>query len=472
MTLVGVTACNNSDSHEHMQKITSQHGDIYMDDKEVHVTDEHLVSIKPKLYQPGLTLFGKLKPLKKTIIVSPQRVHIEQIFVHTGEQVAKGDTLFSYTPAPIKPKTPTLIDNIAPTSEDLKQLNIADNDNTKTTSQRLPDSERKTSELNHKKDTGSKVDVIKVDNEQISDAIATDHTTNNAISNTEDNSENSTETNSTANTVNAETDEQTTKGKIEETKIIQAPFAGEVRELYYSNLHHDSGHNFNPLDRHLEKSVVNKDTPLMKLETTNDLYFVSIFPEFTRSKLSIGQHVNFVAQQVNNSSTSISEVEQANNSNNPNHKPSNETLTTDDLKLTGQISDIQPINDYEIQVTVNVLTDENHDRPIPLTPGVLVQGRVDYGQMEVGTLVDETGVFETPKSNLSIFKLPDAHVSAPMDAYVWIVGHDQKIRRLSVYVISYDINTKQYLVSDVPNEVMIILADLPKQAEGKILKIQ
>ncbi len=486
IVLVGITSCNNSKPHENMQKIASQHGDIYFDDQEVYVTDEHLLSIKPKLYQPGLTLFGQLKPLKETIIVSPQRANIEQIFVHTGKQVAKGETLFSYTPAPIELEMPTLIDNIAPTNEELKQLE-------KTEKQT---EEIKTTKTDTETDTKTVKDLTITNNtEANAHSNNKANTNNNETSNEAGNkysNENSNETN-TKNSTNTKNNTILEKEEVEitkqETKVMQAPFAGTISEMYYPKSPYQSNH-FNMDSR---MTVVSKDTPLMKLEAINDLYFVSVFPNFTKSKLSIGQHVNFVAQQMNgranknddgnninkhkkvDTNTNTSNFPNSNSSDNEaNNKASNdnEPLNTDDVKLTGQISDIQPINDYEIQVKVHVLPDKTHKRPIPLMPGLLVQGRVDYGQMEVGTLVDETGVFETPRSDFNIFKLPDAHVSAPMEAYVWIVGHDEKIHKLPVYVISYDVDTKQYLVSDVPNEVMIILADLPKQAEGKFLKIQ
>lgn len=202
-----------------------------------------------------------------------------------------------------------------------------------------------------------------------------------------------------------------------------APFKGVVNQVYYP-----------------KPTKVTPNAVILKMQTPDLLKFVATLPSYTKPRLSIGQHVNLAI--VDNPSLQ---------------------------GLTGQISKIVDLEDiYKIAVHVQVLpqsTQPDHDTP---KIGAQIKGKVDYGQMAVGTLVSEEAIHE---ADLSVFVLADAQVSAPVQAHVWIVNQDRVLVKQAVEVISYDQKSQQYLVAGIPSECLIVLANLPQEAEGKILKI-
>lgn len=213
---------------------------------------------------------------------------------------------------------------------------------------------------------------------------------------------------------------QITTNKNEEVFEYTAPFDGQISPIYYQ-----------------ANDEVGINAPILNIQSIDMLKFIGLLPAYTKPRLIIGQHVN---------------------------------LALDDAPevkgLTGQVSDVVELKTQH-KVAVHVQMVENTNQHLPKI-GAMVTGRLDYGQLDIGTLVDESAIHD---ADLSEFSSPDAHVAAPIKAFVWIVNQDKLLARQAVEVISFDTQSQQYLVSGIPSDTLIVLADLPKDAEGKTLQI-
>lgn len=196
---------------------------------------------------------------------------------------------------------------------------------------------------------------------------------------------------------------------------VRAPFAGRIDELYSTALQH-----------------VTEREPLLHLSNDNDLHFIATLPLEAEPQLSIGQTVNF---------------------------------TTDSMidKFTGQVSQlIKAADTGKLLVYVNVV--KNEVSRGSLKPDMAVTGRVDYGQIEVGTIVPKSAINEADLTELH--KQPYQPL-LPLTAQVWIIQQNQRLTRQQVEVISFDPSTEQYLIAGVNNDSLICLASLPLSAVGK-----
>ena len=196
---------------------------------------------------------------------------------------------------------------------------------------------------------------------------------------------------------------------------VRAPFAGRIDELYSTALQH-----------------VTEREPLLHLSNDNDLHFIATLPLQAEPQLSIGQTVNF---------------------------------TTDSMidKFTGQVSQlIKAADTGKLLVYVNVV--KNEVSRGSLKPDMSVTGRVDYGQIEVGTIVPKSAINEADLTELH--KQPYQPL-LPLTAQVWIIQQNQRLTRQQVEVISFDPSTEQYLIAGVNNDSLICLASLPLSAVDK-----
>ncbi len=389
-------ACQQPTQETQVIEIQDDIGKIFITDESITVQPEHIAHIKSERYQPSLSLYGRLTPIKQSFIRAPQNIKLLQVAVDNQEMVSKGQLLFT--------ALPVADTNTKPLKQDDKHIT-----STKHTDNTIPQ------------------------------PIAPKHTTSQHLT-----------PQPTEDTIDISYDtayHDINRKRVKPISIV-APFAGKVQHLYYQQ--DKVVNNFAP-------TVVRNNQPLMILSDESDWQFISLLPAYTQSKLSIGQHVNFSPRLDNKKS-----------SNNKNHNS---------VKLTGQISDIATHKNKAMSVTVRVLPDDN--RPFPLKQGLPVQGKVDYGQIEVGTLIAQSGVhpilthetYGGLATDLSVFSQPNAHVVAPVKAYVWIVNHDRQLKRQVVDVISFDKQSKQYLVAGIPSEVLICLVDLPRSAQGRLLKV-
>ncbi len=93
-----------------------------------------------------------------------------------------------------------------------------------------------------------------------------------------------------------------------------------------------------------------------------------------------------------------------------------------------------------------------------------VTGRVNYGQIDVGTIVPERALHDV---DLTELQRPPYKPLRPLSANVWIIKQDQRLTRQPVEVVEYDPSTKQYLIAGISNDSLICLADLTIASKGK-----
>ena len=195
---------------------------------------------------------------------------------------------------------------------------------------------------------------------------------------------------------------------------LKAPFAGRVNKLSIQ-----------------DKQLLDINAPMLSLSNNNDLYFVASLPIQAKPQLSVGQTVNFTTASLSD-------------------------------KFTGQVSKLTASTDNKLLVTVHVIyTEANRGK---LKPNMAVSGRVDYGQIEVGTIVPKSAIHDVDLSALA--KAPFRPMTT-LTANVWIIQQDQRLTRQPVEVIEYDPDTDRYLIAGINNDSLICLAQLPLQSAGK-----
>lgn len=151
-----------------------------------------------------------------------------------------------------------------------------------------------------------------------------------------------------------------------------------------------------------------------------------------QSQLSVGQNVNFTRKGMND-------------------------------KFTGQVSELLASDSPDkLKVYVHII--DNEASRGKLKPNVAVNGRVDYGQIEVGTIVPESAIHDV---DLSVLKVAPYRPIMPLTANVWIIQQDQRLTRQPVEVIEYDPIADRYLIAGINNDSLICLAELPLKSAGK-----
>lgn len=179
--------------------------------------------------------------------------------------------------------------------------------------------------------------------------------------------------------------------------------------------------------------MLDPQTLLITMGDDSDLRFVATLPLEAKPQLSIGQTVNFTADHLTDT-------------------------------FSGQVSQLQDSsqNFDELLVTVHVI--KNDISRAKLRPNMRAAGRVDYGQIEVGTIVPLEGIHDV---DLTPLQKPPYKPISPLPANVWIIKQDQRLTRQPVEVIEFDPSTKQYLVAGINNDSLICLAKLPIESAGK-----
>ena len=171
---------------------------------------------------------------------------------------------------------------------------------------------------------------------------------------------------------------------------------------------------------------------LLNLGDDRELRFVATLPIQAKPQLSIGQTVNFATDSL-----------------------------TD--KFTGQVSKLAASPEPN-QLSVYVHIIDNELSRGKLKANMIVSGRVDYGQIAVGTIVPKSAIHD---ADLSTLNKPPYRPIMALKANVWIIQQDQRLTRQPVEVIEYDPSTDRYLIAGVNNDSLICLAKLPLQSAGK-----
>ncbi|MGM8886063.1 efflux RND transporter periplasmic adaptor subunit [Psychrobacter sp. 1U2] len=211
--------------------------------------------------------------------------------------------------------------------------------------------------------------------------------------------------------------QQDTETKAQDaTIIVRTSFAGRVNKLPVAN-----------------GDKLAAGTALLSLADNTHLQFIATLPIQSEPQLSVGQTVNFSTD--NNAK-----------------------------KYTGQISKLSVgDNPNQLKVHVQVLKNDA-SREGGLKVGMIATGRVNYGQIAVGTIVPELAIHD---ADLSALKRPPYQPLAPLTANVWIIKQDQRLTRQPIEIIEYNPDTEQYLIAGVNNDSLICLADLPVESAGK-----
>lgn len=204
--------------------------------------------------------------------------------------------------------------------------------------------------------------------------------------------------------------------QLESPIIVQAGASGRINQLALK-----------------ENQSLKANTLLLSIGDDTDLIFKASVAIQAQAQLSVGQSVNFITQK-------------------------------DGEKYTGQVSKL--IKDKDpTQLSVHVQLPKKDISQIGgLRRNMTVVGRVNYGQIKVGTIVPEIAIHD---ANLAALQLPPYQPLKPLTANVWIIQQDQRLTRQPVEVINYDPTTKQYLIAGINNDSLICLADLPVESAGK-----
>ena len=412
-----LTACQpstpNVDSSALDQKVTAD-TPVTITDDSVIMAPEHILTIKSSRYQPSLGLQGRIEPIQQTRLIAAHSANIQEILVNEGQWVEKGAPLFivkriSKTGTAVNPQVP-IVKSTA--SKDGKGIAT---DATRKTEESLGDEATLKNEATAKtKATQTKNDDNETDDNTVdigNDGGRSNLDTNGEAVKTSDLAEDD-------NTVSEkETLGQSSQQPVPEYKpvTITASFSGRIETLPVK-----AGEN------------VDARTPLLEMSDETKLHFMATLPIQAEPQLSVGQNVNFTAEKMLD-------------------------------KFTGQVSQLIPTSQpKKLLVYVNVI--DNEDTRDKLLPNMKVTGRVNYGQIEVGTIVPKRALHNV---DLSELKTPPYIPLRPLAANVWIIGQDQRLTRQPIEVVEYDPSTQQYLIAGVSNDSLICLADLPTSAEGK-----
>lgn len=403
----------------------------------VTMASDYILSIKTSRYQPSLGLQGIVEPIKQSRFVAADNVIIEKILVTEGQWVEEGMPLLIVKRQPDTDKATNSpdIDNSEKKTTGVETETVEQPASNQKNNQKAADTSKaaSSSSANVTKNvtTGNTVKVSSgTSTIKVSETV---ETTNTSTTTSADEKSALTDNNVTTQVVTQnnqdnKADDNTTKSSQDELSasteqlnalaqpiIVRASFSGRVDKLHVK-----------PLEQ------VDAHAPLLRLNDDKNLRFIATLPIKTRPQLSVGQTVNFTAEGLSQ-------------------------------KFVGQVSKlVASIQPDELQVYVNVVKNEASRNK--LKPNMLVTGRVNYGQIEVGTILPEYGIHDV---DLSVLKHPPYQSLVPLKANIWVIKQDQRLTRQPVEVIKYDPSTKQYLVAGISNDSLICLADLPKESAGK-----
>ena len=367
----------------------------------ITMTPDHILSVKPTRYQPSLGLEGEIEPIKKVNLTAGQALTVEKVLVKKNQWVEKGAPLFIVRRQTTEIQQPADVAVAATNSAETVEIN------------KNSDIKPEQSAVNNQNSADNTV----IDSEnQTKQAVKNDAESDAKM--TAANSKNPTTDNAISSGSNDElnnTQEAAPSEKSYNLITVRASFSGRIEKLYIKN-----------------EQKVEPHQPLLKLSDETELHFIATLPIDAESQISVGQTVNFTAEGLID-------------------------------KFTGQVSKLTTTQQpKQLLVAVNVVDNEVSRNQI--RPDMKVTGRVDYGQIQVGTTVPKRALHNV---DLTVLHKPPYKPLRPLIANVWIIKQDQRLTRQPVEVIEYDPLTKQYLIAGITNDSLICLANLPVESEGK-----
>lgn len=366
---------------------------LIITDDSVTMTPDHLLSIKPTRYQPSLGLQGNIEPIKKIKLITAHPATVEEILVSKGQWVAKGAPLFIVRRLNAASQT---TDPSNTTDEPSSEINAAAQGNLSA------DDTNNAKQQDIPKDTAKIKTTSKPSQPKSNDKII------------EKNAHADSKEPSTTSDIDNADRATNTKPQYNLTTVY-ASFSGRIEGLYATT------------GQKLEAR-----SPIVQLSDETKLHFTATLPIQAKSQLSVGQTVNFTAE---------------------------ETLD----KFTGQVSKLTTTTEPKrLLVSVNAI--ENQLSRDKLLPNMKVTGRVNYGQIEVGVIVPKRALHDV---DLTELHSPPYKPLRALTANVWIIEQDQRLTLQPIEVIEFDPSTNQYLISGISNDSLICLADLPIDSKGK-----
>ncbi|MGP9491458.1 efflux RND transporter periplasmic adaptor subunit [Psychrobacter sp. AOP7-B1-24] len=386
----------------------------------VTITPEHILSIKSSRYQPSLGLQGKIKPIRQTTFITAYPINVEKVLVTKGQWIEKGTPLLIVRRLNTEEKTtnlPNTSEGSAPQSDNSEQETPAQHaELTSDTANIKPkntegaeNTENTDANLTHAETTTNNSDTTAKSNSVDTESPAT---ANSAIE------VNNADINAHDKQVNGNNSLKHSQGQYGLTTVY-ASFSGRVEDLYAK-----------------VNQTLKARTPLLTFNDETQLYFTSTLPVQAEPQLSVGQTVNFTVENMSE-------------------------------KFTGQISKLT-ITSQPKKLLVNVDVIDNEVSRDKLLPNMKATGRVNYGQIDVGTTVPKRALHDV---DLTELQTPPYKPLVPLTANVWIIGQDQRLKQQPIEVVEYNPDTNQYLIAGISNDSLICLADLPVSSSGKIVKV-
>lgn len=381
---------------------------IVIDDDSVTMAADYILSIKPSRYQPSLGLQGEIEPTKQANLRALQPLVIKEVLIVAGQSIKEGEPLFIVQRQ--NPQTNT--GNSA-----VKERKVAEDSNNaaqqkpSVVEQKAVDAIAVNNSNPSLGNNSATLDGSELSGREVSRPELSGLEANRSKANKTDNK---VKENIAAGQTDATVKQQTALPK-DTTQLItiKAPFNGRVDKL---NI--------------IAEQQVAADELLLNIADSADLSFVATLPIQAEPQLSVGQTVNFTVASLAD-------------------------------KFTGQVSALT-ISDKSDQLLVSVRVINNETTK--LKPGMTVTGRVDYGQIEVGTIVPREAIHGV---DLTALKQAPYRPVMTLNANVWIIQQDQRLTRQPVEVIEYDPSTDRYLIAGVNNDSLICLAKLPLESAGK-----
>ena len=373
----------------------------------ITMTPDHILSVKPTRYQPSLGLEGEIEPIKKVNLTAGQALIVEKVLVKKNQWVEKGAPLFIVRRQTSQIQQPADVAVAATNSAETVEIN------------KKSDIKPEQSAVNNQNSANDTVinsgnqtkQAVKIDAEIDAESDAKMTAANSKKATTD----NATSSGSSSNDELNNTQEAAPSEKSYNLITVRASFSGRIEKLYIKN-----------------EQKIEARQPLLKLSDETELHFIATLPIDAESQISVGQTVNFTAEGLID-------------------------------KFTGQVSKLTTTQQpKQLLVAVNVV--DNKVSRNQIRPDMKVTGRVDYGQIQVGTTVPKRALHNV---DLTVLHKPPYKPLRPLIANVWIIKQDQRLTRQPVEVIEYDPLTKQYLIAGITNDSFICLANLPVESEGK-----
>lgn len=369
---------------------------LIITDDSVTMTPEHILSIKPSRYQPSLGLQGNIEPIKQIKLITAHSVNVEELLVSEGQWVEKGTALFivrRLNAARQTTDSANAVDDLSTETDTAAQENKAVKKDSNSAEQES--APKDISKDTIKIETSANANQPIVDNDPI--------TKNGEVNNQSQSNQNS--------AVNGAAHSKQHYNLV----TVRASFSGRIKNLYATT-----------------GQKLDARAPILQLSDETKLHFTSTLPIQAKPQLSVGQTVNFTAENLVD-------------------------------KFTGQVSKLMTTTQPKtLLVYVNVIDNEvSRDN---LLPDMKVTGRVNYGQIDVGTIVPKHALHDV---DLTELQSPPFKPLRSLTANVWIIGQDQRLTRQPIDVIEYNPATDQYLIAGISNDSLICLADLPTDSEGK-----